>query len=169
MTADAERSKIDEIEEIDEIDDDFEGLAEEEDEEATRDVSLHDDEYADFIESSIVATLRDLLTVKYAPQDGATAATSEPVAYTVAGIKDELESFRELLEVVNEDGGVESVGEGVARIADGIAVTNARLDTVGRLLFKINKTLAAVADKLGAQATEKQTGAAAAAAGGGDK
>jgi hypothetical protein len=140
------------------IDEDFAGLVCEDEEEATRDVSIgneddDDDDYAEYVLDrklgALAATLRDLLTVKYAPEgDNEDEVTEEPVAYTVAAIKDDLESFRELLEVVGEDGRVESLGDVVARLGTRVEMTN-------KILFKIHKTLDAVAGMLGAQ-TEKK-------------
>lgn len=151
-----DKKKLADINEED--DEEFDGFVAA-DEAATRDVSIGDEdeddeaEYAEYVLDrklgAVAATLRDLLTVKYAPDDADGEVTEEPVAYTVAAIKDDLESFRDLLEVVNgEDGRVESLGEVVAR-------TNVRLETIGRILFKIHKTLDAVADKLGAQIEKK--------------
>ena len=144
---------------LEHLEDDFAGLGCEEEEEATRDVSIgnedddDDDDYAEYVLDrklgALAATLRDLLTVKYAPEGGSEEeVTEEPVAYTVAGIKDDLESFRELREVVGEEVQVESLGEVVARLGTRVEMTN-------KILFKIHKTLDAVAGMLGAQ-TEKK-------------
>lgn len=142
---------------VDEGDDEFPGFPP--GDEDTRDVDIDDDD--DDYEKSLVHVLRDLLTVRYEPEHGTGEVTEEPVAYTVAAIKDELESFRDMLEVVNgDDGRVESLAEVVARVGAAADTTNARLELIGRILFKINKTLDALAAKLGAQTqTEKKTAA----------
>jgi hypothetical protein len=136
----------------DDPEDDFPGFqlggGGEDDEDADDD----DDEFIQFGGScgSIVPALRELLTVKYTSEDS-DEVTEEPVAYTVASIKDDLESFRELLEVVDNQGRVEPLGQVVAM----------RLDTIGRVLFKISRTLEAVAGKLGVETqTEKKASAA---------
>jgi hypothetical protein len=158
----------------DEDDDGFPGFVV--DEEVARDVSIGDDDeddddddddadddYADYIlEKKIGAlstTLRDLLTVKYAPDDGGDGATGEvteePVAYTVAAIKDDLESLRVMLEVSDEKGRVEYIGESVARLCTAVNTSNTYLRNMTKILYNIHRTLEATAKNLGVQVEKK--------------